>query len=178
MNVCVRRRLRFYRRVCGSGARATGALVYALVGAQDFPWTRHPAASLFETYRERFRDGHRAYIGDAGGEIAFTAWVAEKSLRVDECAWRWTIAATDAVVYDCVTAEQWRGRGIYPEALRELAQLLAADGRRHLWIYADAMNAASLRGIEKAEFEFRGEIASCTFLGWTMRRGRVDGVNA
>lgn len=176
MTLIARHRLCFYRRRCMPAARPEGNRSYAIVGEQDFPWA-HPVALRHATiYHARFRQGHRALLGRVDGEPVFTAWIAVRSLRVDECAWTCTIADTEAVVYDCVTAVDWRGQGIYPEALRELSALLAGEGILHLWIYADARNAASRRGIEHASFDFLGEIRAWTVAGMTRRRGHVPGL--
>ena len=178
MRCCSHRRVRFYRGDCTPEDPHAEDRSYALVMEHDFPWTILPATPHCGTYRDRFRRGHRALVGRADGAIVFTAWIARESLRVDECAWTWDVDEADAVVYDCVTAEAWRGRGIYPEALRALRGLLARDGIRHLWIYADAKNGSSLRGIDKARFVFRGEIVAWTICGMTRRWGSVDGARA
>jgi hypothetical protein len=129
-------------------------------------------------YRQRFAEGGQALIGSNGSEIVFSAWVQRKNLCIDELAWRWSIPESDAVVFDVVTMDGWRGRGIYPEALRRLGGLLAEQGVHHLWIYAEEENGASLRGIEKAQFEYHGTIEACRIAGLTLRRGKVEGVNA
>lgn len=171
-------RLRFYRRICAPVVLLSGEVSYELVDADRFPWQRHPSSQHFTVYRERLRDGGVALIGRVGEEIVFTAWVAKHRLRIDEIAWTWTLAEPDAVAYDVVTEPAWRGRGIYPEALRLLSGLLAESGTRHLWIYAEEENAASIRGIVKAQFEYRGSIEARRLAGAVLRSGRVEGVNA
>ena len=169
--------LRFYRRNIIPVVLLNGDVTYRLADAASFPWDRHPGHAHAAAYRKRFEEGGRALIGTVDGELVFTAWIARHRLRVDELAWTWRIAPADAVVYDVVTTEAWRGRGIYPEALRRLAGLLAEEGLRFLWIYAERTNAASIRGIEKAQFAYRGDIACLHLAGVALRRGRVERVN-
>lgn len=171
-------RLRFYRRICAPVVLLSGQVAYELVDGDGFPWQSHPSSQHFTIYRERLRDGGRALIGRIGDEIVFTAWLAMHRLRIDEIAWTWTLAEPDAVAYDVVTENAWRGRGIYPEALRLLSGLLAETGTRYLWIYAEEKNTASIRGIVKAQFEYRGSIEARHLSGVTLRSGRVEGVNA
>lgn len=171
-------RLRFYRRICAPVVLLSGEVSYELVDDDGFPWQHHPSTQHFAVYRERLRDGGKALIGRIGGEIVFTAWVAKGELRIDEIAWTWTLAEPDAVVYDVITESAWRGRGIYPEALRLLSGLLAETGTRYLWIYVEEENAASIRGIVKAQFEYRGIVEARHLASATLRSGRVEGVNA
>ncbi|MFZ1731197.1 MAG: hypothetical protein WBQ23_01730 [Bacteroidota bacterium] len=171
-------RLRFYRQLCAPVIVLSGEIEYRLTEAEDFPWESQPMPQHNAVYRQRFADGEQALIGSSGGEIVFIAWVERKSLRIDELAWRWNLQDAEAVVYDVVTMDAWRGRGIYPAALRRLCGLLAEDGIRHLWIYAEEENSSSLRGIEKALFEYRGSITAKKIFGMTLRQGTVKGVNA
>jgi RimJ/RimL family protein N-acetyltransferase len=170
--------LRFYRRGCHPVVLLTGDVSWHTVCAADFPWETHPLKEFTGQYRARLADGARALIGTQSGGIVFSAWIASARLHIDELRFTWTIPDGDAVVYDCVTMPDARGRGIYPEALRRLSGMLAEEGVRHLWIYADADNAASLRGIKKADFEYRGSITARIFPGWTCSSGTVKGVNA
>lgn len=170
--------LRFYRRSCHPVVLLTGDVSYHLVDAAEFPWETHPLKEFTGQYRARFSEDARALIGTQDGRIVFSAWIASARLHIDELRFTWDIPDGDAVAYDCVTMPEARGRGIYPEALRRLSGMLAEEGIRHLWIYAEADNAASLRGIEKADFEYHGSIRARILPGWTRRSGTVKGVNA
>lgn len=170
--------LRFYRRSCLPVVLLTGEVEYRIVGREDFPWGSHPLQEFLDQYRARFDEGARALIGVEGDTVLFSAWIASTRLRIDELGFLWRLPEGAAAVYDCVTRPEARGRGVYPEALRRLSGLLAEEGTRHLWIYAAPENAASIRGIEKAGFEYHGSIAMRRVLGWTRLRGAVAGVNA
>jgi RimJ/RimL family protein N-acetyltransferase len=55
-----------------------------------------------------------------------------------------------------VTAESWRGRGIYPHLLQTILRHDAADGSRY-WIGHEPGNKASARGMRKAGFRRVGD---------------------
>ncbi len=178
MTLYARHRLRFYRKHCVPEKILSHAIRFHLVGAEQFPWESVTTPQFLAVYRERLAAGGQALLGRSDDTLVFTAWVQWHALRVDELALTWELQDSDAVVYDVVTVEAWRGRGIYPEGLRQLSVMLAERGMRSLWIYAETDNASSLRGIEKADFEFQGQISACTIAGTTIRRGKVKGVNA
>jgi CelD/BcsL family acetyltransferase involved in cellulose biosynthesis len=59
-----------------------------------------------------------------------------------------------AMIFDCWTPAADRGRGYYATAIRSAATTLQSEGRS-AWIFTDASNVSSLRGILKAGFEYR-----------------------
>ncbi len=177
MTIYAHHRLRFFRRSCEPVVVLTGEIEYRLVGSDDFPWDTHPMTEHAAVYRQRFAEGGEALIGSTSGEIVFSAWVQRMAVRIDEIAWLWRLPDLSATVYDVATMPAWRGRGVYPEALRRCSGLLADEGVRYLWIYAEEDNAASLRGIEKALFEYRGSVEAHRLFGYAFRRGVVEGVN-
>jgi RimJ/RimL family protein N-acetyltransferase len=170
--------LRFYSRLCTQEVKTSGEIEYCLMSAEQFPWDTQPMPEHASVFRRRFTEGGEVLTGSNGDEIVFTAWIQRGKIRIDELALQWIIPANDAVVYDVVTQAEWRGRGIYPEALRRLSGLLAEQGINQLWIYAEEENTASMRGIEKARFEYRGTLEARRIAGLVLRRGRVEGVNA
>ncbi len=177
MRICERHHLRFYRRTCVPVTLLTGDIDFRLVNVHDFPWGAHPMQEFLDQYRQRFASGTRAWIGMDDDRVAFSSWVEEHRLYIDELHSTWKLAPPDAVVYDVVTMPEYRGRGIYPDALRRLCGRLAEEGLRHLWIYAEEKNESSLRGIAKADFEYHGSIRSSAMFGVKRRRGNISGVN-
>ncbi|MBR9975067.1 MAG: hypothetical protein KFF77_05765 [Bacteroidetes bacterium] len=174
MKLFERHSLDFYRSDCRMREAQSDDVRYSLIRADDFPWNRHPATHHFATYRKRFQDGGRAMIGEIGGTVVFTAWLACSALRIDELRCTWRLPDGCAVVYDVVTESAWRGRGIYPEALRRIGTALAKEGKRHFWIYAEADNASSRSGIKKAGFEQAGRVNACIVVGVAFRSGDLD----
>ncbi len=178
MRIFEQHHLRFYRRVCHPVVVQTRETRFQLVGAEEFPWDLRSLSQHHAVYRHRFEAGGRALLGIRDQDTVFTAWIQQQVLQVDEMRWQWRLPQLDAVVYDVMTFEAWRGMGIYPLALRSLSGMLAEENVHHLWIYAERENIASLRGIEKADFEYRGSISAQVFAGVAFRSGRVKGVNA
>lgn len=174
MNLIERHTLCFYRRDCTHGEVLSNDVRYVLVGADGFPWNDHPASQHRATYRARFREGGRAMIGTIDDAVVFTAWLADRALRVDELRCTWRPPPGSIVVYDVVTEPAWRGRGIYPEALRRVGVALAEEGMQHLWIYAEAGNTASRGGIVKAGFGQVGCVDATILLGVAITRGDFD----
>lgn len=169
--------LLFFRHDCVPVTVTSGEITYRLVGEDDFPWNTHPLQQHLETYRRRFAEGEIALLGYKDTDIVINAWLVAGMLRIDELAMEWRIPEQAVAIYDVVTMPAWRGQGIYPEALRRLAGLFDGDVR-HLWIYADQKNSASLRGIHKAQYSPVGMITAWRIAGMTFRSGTVQGVNA
>jgi len=178
MSLLNRHALRFFRQTCFPVTLLTGDIEFSFHDADSFPWDTHPLHQFHAQYRARFSEGSRAFLGRSGAAIVFSSWVEQGRLAIDELRWEWKLTAGDAVAYDVVTMPDWRGKGIYPAALRRLSGLLAEEGVRHLWIYSEEENDASIRGIRKAGFEDHGVINAVHVAGLTRRSGVVKGVNA
>jgi hypothetical protein len=73
-------------------------------------------------------------------------------------------AYNPAMIFDCWTPSAERGRGHYAAALRIAAAQLRREGRAP-WIFSGATNAASLRGVLKAGFQYRFSFIRHTRLG-------------
>src|SRR5579885_2263357 len=56
-------------------------------------------------------------------------------------------------VGNCITLHAYRGMGIYPCALIQLAACLRAEGRRWLCLYVERENLPSIHGVEKVGFQ-------------------------
>jgi CelD/BcsL family acetyltransferase involved in cellulose biosynthesis len=69
-----------------------------------------------------------------------------------------------AMIFDCWTPSAERGRGHYAAAIQRAAVDLRHQGRA-AWIFSGATNAASLRGVLKAAFEYRYSLVRRTRLG-------------
>lgn len=177
MSLLKQHTLRFFRQTCFPVTLLTGEIAFTLCDAEDFPWDAHPLQEFHEQYRTRFAEDTRAFVGRSCDTVVFSCWVQQHRLSIDELRWEWQLGSAEAVAFDVVTMPEWRGKGIYPDALRRLCGVLAEEGVRHLWIYAEEDNAASLRGIRKAGFEEHGVISATHLAGLTRRSGVVKGVN-
>jgi CelD/BcsL family acetyltransferase involved in cellulose biosynthesis len=69
-----------------------------------------------------------------------------------------------SMIFDCWTPATERGRGYYAAAIRQVAADLRQEGRSAR-IFSGASNVASLRGIQKAGFEYRYSLVRRTKFG-------------
>lgn len=81
----------------------------------------------------------------ADGKLIHVSHVFGKS-------WRYSFMnKNDILIGMCWTNPDFRGQGIYPSVIKRIA----SDYReRRIWIYCDERNISSVRGIEKAGFNF------------------------
>lgn len=108
-------------------------------------------------YAERLSSRHVAFLLLENGTVMHASWIARHALGIDELGCRVALADDAVCVYDVVTASAWRGRGLYPAVLRYMRRHAGRlFGARVVWIYCDGSNAASIRGIEKAEYTYCG----------------------
>src|SRR5262249_42637242 len=101
--------------------------------------------------------GDRLYLGVVGSTVVHTAWVRVcEQIVIPEAGpdCRIDLGRPDSIIYDCWTPPQVRGRGIYTQVLRCLAEVEVGSGR-DAWVYCEHSNSASRRGIEKAGFRPR-----------------------
>lgn len=66
------------------------------------------------------------------------------------------LGARECEIRFCLTFPEFRGRGIYPFALRAIQEYLRGRGFERCFICVTDDNRSSIRGIEKAGFRFTG----------------------
>jgi RimJ/RimL family protein N-acetyltransferase len=69
-----------------------------------------------------------------------------------------SLGTQDAEIKYSLTLPPFRGRGLYPKALKAVVRYLAQQGLHRVFISVQEDNQASIRGIEKAGFKLVGEI--------------------
>ncbi|MBA7486006.1 hypothetical protein ES707_21558 [subsurface metagenome] len=84
------------------------------------------------------------------GKLAGWGWVRRGPLRYGNCR----LSQKECVIHKCRTIRCRRRRGVYVTLLVNLQNALADRGIRRAYIGAKSFNKVSLRGIEKAGFEF------------------------
>jgi|UniRef100_UPI00378420CA RimJ/RimL family protein N-acetyltransferase len=94
-----------------------------------------------------YNDAYGVFIS---GELAHVSWLI--SAEHDQVTPEREIMLREGEVEitHCFTGEKWRGKGIYPFAIRSLCQRAAARSIRLVFMVAHSGNIASRRGIEKA----------------------------
>src|SRR5262245_51795673 len=78
--------------------------------------------------RGRLEAGNRCYLVRLGGEPVGYGWVADAGAAIGELDLAFRLEAADRYLWDFVTLEAWRGRGLYPHLLQAI--LRAEDGAR------------------------------------------------
>ena len=113
---------------------------------------------------QRLRKGHAAgyFLQDTRTQVALHfLWVAPyDGFQLSEI--NTTLESKDpgaAMIYDCWTPVSQRGHGWYTAAIRLAADHLQKQQKR-AWIFSAAKNAASVRGIVAAGFEYRYSMLS------------------
>jgi hypothetical protein len=105
---------------------------------------------------ERLSRGDLCYgvwIGDA---LAHYSWVqGAGSHEISAAGLEQPVAPADFWIYNCRTADRFRGRRIYPYVLEHIVDRALAAGKRCGWIYTSGTNYASQRGISRAGFVLR-----------------------
>ena len=77
------------------------------------------------------------------------------------------------MIFDCWTPATLRGKGFYEQAISLLASKMQASGREP-WIFSATSNVPSVKGIEKAGFQFRYSLVRKCRLG---RNTTVPGIS-
>ena len=80
------------------------------------------------------------------------------------------LAEKECEIKFCLTLPQFRGRGLYPAALRSAQQFLRKNGFERCFICVRHDNHSSIRGIMKAGFVFVGEIRLRKWFGFQISR--------
>jgi len=136
-----------------AGSKLTfGEIDLVWFGAQHRWHPKWVNAARMKRVVERRQRGDRVLtLTDAEGKLQHVSWVRFDQARVrgDVSVMTLNPPREVAVIYDCWTASECRGKGCYPWALQWLAHELGSAGHE-VWIYTSAVNIASARGIEKA----------------------------
>ena len=86
------------------------------------------------------------------------------------------LGAGECEVKFCLTLPEFRGRGLYPAALRAIQRYLGERGYRRCFICVRPDNGASIRGIEKAGFVRAGSTRLRKVLGVQVSRPQATRV--
>ena len=108
---------------------------------------------------EKLNAGQRCYVARFNGALAHYTWVQDSGGHLIKGAGR-TRPASDGNFWinSCHTAEWARGNRIYPIVLCQVMQDYFAHGYNTAWIYTDESNAASVKGITSAGFQFTSRL--------------------
>lgn len=94
-------------------------------------------------------------------------FVAEDSVNIQHISWIYyhddpnrnlILSPRDAEIKYCLTLPAFRGKGLYPNVLKVVAKYLKEKAFWRVFISVKADNPVSIRGIEKAGFEYLAKI--------------------
>jgi GNAT superfamily N-acetyltransferase len=106
----------------------------------------------------RFDAGHRVYVATCDGQGAAWGWVATRTAEIGELGAAFTLPAGERYLWNFVTLESYRGRGIYPRLLEAIVRKESREAER-FWIAYAPENHASGAGIRKAGFVDLAELS-------------------
>jgi len=106
----------------------------------------------------RFAAGHRAYVAWYQDEPAAWGWVATRSAHIGELGSTFLIPAGERYLWNFVTLNAHRGRGIYPRLLDAIVRAESGEALR-FWVAYAPENHASGGGIRKAGFAAVAELS-------------------
>lgn len=113
----------------------------------------------------RLARGCRVMAAWQGDEVASYCWISAHREHVGELARDLSLPAGESYVWDCATVPRFRGQGLYRSLLRQIAETLAGEGQRRVWIGASSTNEASNRTFAAAGFRPAASVYSLRLAG-------------
>jgi GNAT superfamily N-acetyltransferase len=106
---------------------------------------------------KRLANDHVAFVAYMHGEPAAFGWMARGKAQIGELNHELILPIGNRYLWNFRTIETYRGLGIYPALLRYIIQYEAEKASR-FWIIHAPENKASLKGIQKAGFQYVGKL--------------------
>jgi len=103
-------------------------------------------------FSHRFVTGRQCYGAWIGNRLTAFGWVSVEDEHIGELNLRINLLAGEVYVWDCETAPNYRGKGLYSALLIYIINQLRAQNICRAWIGADLDNIASQKGIARAGF--------------------------
>ncbi len=169
------------RQACGYRKAVVYSLdvtrVHALDQCARFTWKYAKACSTTPATWDAFgiepdeqtrlaRDGDFTFGATLDGRPCYFSAVSKRGFTVPD---RLTVQLTGtrcAYVGQCQTLEEFRGMGLYPRSLTELALHLKHEQCERLYLYVESDNLPSIHGVTKAGFR---PVGVCTVVRWRNR---------
>lgn len=108
--------------------------------------------NYIEAFKKHLTNGVRGYYAYINGICCHRSWVFTNQMAINPFI---SLPLKENQVYIgwCATAENTRGKGIYPQVLSTIVRDYAD---KEIFIVANSKNIASQKGIEKAGFKIKG----------------------
>ena len=107
---------------------------------------------------ERRSDGHRPYVARIDGQPVAYGWLAIGRISIGELEIDVELTPDDRYLWDFATLPDWQGRGLYPRLLQAILEQESQSAKR-FWIIHAPENLPSGAGMNKAGFEFVGQLS-------------------
>ena len=107
---------------------------------------------------ERINDGHHPYIARMGDQPVAYGWLATSKVSIGELDINVDLSPDDRYLWDFATLPDWQGRGLYPRLLQSILEQESRNAKR-FWIIHAPENLPSGAGMNKAGFEFVGQLS-------------------
>jgi CelD/BcsL family acetyltransferase involved in cellulose biosynthesis/RimJ/RimL family protein N-acetyltransferase len=123
---------------------------------------------FLRTAAERLEKGEHVYTLVQDGRLACWGWMIEQQAQafISEVGQTLEMPPSSTVLYDYYTHPGYRGRGLYQQALMQMAYDAAnIPGVQYIYIGALKDNRASCRAIEKTGFEYQRSLVAVRRLG-------------
>lgn len=106
---------------------------------------------------KRLANDHVAFVAYMNGEPAAFGWMAKGKAFIGELNHELILPIGNRYLWNFRTMEAFRGLGIYPALLRYIIQQEGGKANR-FWIIHAPENKSSLKGIQKAGFQYVGKL--------------------
>lgn len=113
--------------------------------------------TTIEDVTGRLANYNKAFVAFINNMPAAFGWMAMDNARIGELNHAFILPAGNRYLWNFRTVEAFRGMGIYPALLQYILQNGDAQANR-FWIIHAPENSASLKGIQKAGFEYVGKL--------------------
>jgi GNAT superfamily N-acetyltransferase len=107
---------------------------------------------------DRRNDGHRPYVARIHDQPVAYGWLATSKVSIGELNINVELALDDRYLWDFATLTDWQGRGLYPRLLQSILEQESQNAKR-FWIIHAPENLPSGAGMNKAGFEFVGQLS-------------------
>lgn len=128
-----------------------------------------------EEWVERLQRGDECYGAWVSGDLAHYSWVQSSGDHIIGPAGRTaSVEPGTFCIYNCRTADRYRGMRLYPRALSVILADYFARGRSEAWIYTTQSNVASQHGILRAGFKQVEELRALRLGRWLRPLGESE----
>jgi hypothetical protein len=136
------------------------------------------SASPLILIKQMFENDELGFYAYSGDSIVHHSWVIlGRNIIVPGLKNKnplFEIDNTSAYIHYCITASDWRGKGIYPFVLTEICRIMDKQfKRKRIFISVTGNNHPSIKGILKAGFKEYGKIFAINLFGLMIRITRT-----